>query len=159
MKRVWIAAALIFIAPGALAGETGTTVSQRIEVPAQTVGPVTVGFQGSTLLRIREKIGGIALGSSQIANVNVHDAHTILISGQAYGSTTLHVLDTYGNILADTVVHVVDTSASRLTVTRAGQTYSMDCAPNCRAAPNIGDDSGYFDVVSKQVKALSGSAN
>lgn len=154
MKCVWIAAALTLTAPGAFAGVAGNVVPQVFENSAKPLGPVIVQFQESTIIRMKDKIAGISLGSSHIANVNVHDSHTIVITGRAYGTTSLHILDGLGNIIADTQVHVVDASASRLTVTRAGQTYSMDCTPNCQPAPNIGDEADYFQAITGQAAVL-----
>lgn len=156
MKRVCLAVFTALISPASFAGSAGGPVSQVIpEPPPPTVGPVTVQFQESVPLQIRANIAGVSVGSSRIANVAVHDAHTVLISGQSYGTTSLHIFDNYGNVVVDTVIHVVDRSPSRLTVNRGGSDFSMSCSPNCRAAPNVGDNPDYYEAVLQQGQAAS----
>lgn len=156
MKRVCLAIFSALLTPAAFAGAAGNKVPQVIEEPPPpAVGPIIVQFQESVPLQIRESISGVSVGSSHIANVAVHDSHTVLVTGNAYGTTSLHILDNYGNVVVDTIIQVVDQSASRLTVNRGGSDYSMSCTPNCRAAPNVGDNPDYYDVIVQQAQSVS----
>lgn len=156
MKRVCIAIWAALLAPSAFAGSTGGHVPQVIaEPPPPAVGPIMVDLQHSQTLKIRDAIAGVSVGSSQIANVTVHDAHTLLITGRAYGSTSLHVIDGRGNIIVDTSIDVTNRQQTRLVINRAGSDYTMHCAPNCQAKPDIGDDKTYFDNLADQAQQLS----
>lgn len=156
MKRVCLAIYIAMIAPSAFAGSTGGAVQQVLpEPPTPTIGPITVQFQESVPLQIRDSISGVSVGSSYIANVAVHDSNTVLITGAAYGTTSLHILDTNGNVVVDTVVHVVDRSPNRLTINRGGSDYTMSCSPNCKAAPDVGDSTEYYNAVVQQARSIS----
>ncbi|MAT35433.1 MAG: hypothetical protein CMK06_09900 [Ponticaulis sp.] len=156
MKRVWTAIMIALSAPYAMAGETGQKVPQVIAEPAAPmIGPITVQFQESVPITLRESVAGVSVGSSYVANVAVHDSHTILITGRSYGTTSLHVIDGDGNVVVDTVIQVVDMSPSRVTVNRGGSDYSMHCAPNCRPAPNVGDEKEYFSDTVQQAQSIS----
>lgn len=156
MKPVWTALFIASLSPVALAGEAGGPVPQVLETTGtQQVGPVVVQFQESVPVQLRETIAGVSVGSSSIANVAVHDANTLLVTGRAYGSTSLHVIDSDGNIIVNTVIHVVDQSPNRVVVNRGGADYSMQCAPNCRPAPNLGDNSDYYQTIIQQAQSSS----
>ncbi len=149
MKHILMTVLLGMAAPLAIAGEGGP-VPQVIEAPRQEIGPVIVQLEESLPLIMSDNIAGISIGTSRIADVIVHDQNTLFITGKAYGSTSLHVIDTLGNVVVDTTIHVVDASPTRLRVNRAGSDYSMDCTPNCQAAPNIGDNTEYYQAIISQ---------
>ena len=154
MKHIWMTFFLGLAVPAAFAGEGGP-VPQVIEAPAPQIGPVVVNFQDSVPLILTDRIAGISVGTSRIADVTVHDQNTILVTGKAYGSTSLHIIDSLGNIIVDTTIHVVDASPTRLRVNRAGSDYSMDCTPNCQASPNLGDQTDYFETMMAQSQSAS----
>ncbi|MBN03170.1 pilus assembly protein N-terminal domain-containing protein [Ponticaulis sp.] len=154
MKHILMTVLLGVAAPLAIAGEGGP-VQQVIEAPRQEVGPVIVQLEESIPLIMSDNIAGISIGTSRIADVIVHDQNTLFVTGKAYGSTSLHVIDTLGNVVVDTTIHVVDASPTRLRVNRAGSDYSMDCTPNCQAAPNIGDNTDYYQSIISQARDAS----
>ncbi|MDF1679785.1 pilus assembly protein N-terminal domain-containing protein [Ponticaulis sp.] len=151
MKHILMTVLLSVAAPLAIAGEGGP-VQQVIEAPRQEVGPVIVQLEESIPLIMSDNIAGISIGTSRIADVIVHDQNTLFVTGKAYGSTSLHVIDTLGNVVVDTTIHVVDASPTRLRVNRAGSDYSMDCTPNCQASPNIGDNADYYQSIISQAR-------
>lgn len=157
MKWMIVPAVLMAaMTPQALADLAGPAeIPVQIPLKRAPVGPLNIQFQGAIALQIPENISGVSLGNSHIANVAVHDKHTIIITGRAYGTTSLHVMDDKGRVVVDTTIHVVDVSQTRLTLNRGGIDFTMDCAPNCRPAPNIGDDEDYFLVTTDQAGILA----
>tara|TARA_Y100000052_G_scaffold22006_1_gene22444 strand:+ start:43193 stop:43666 length:474 start_codon:yes stop_codon:yes gene_type:complete len=156
MKRVLTAFWVAMASPAAFAGSTGSHVPQVLpEPPAPTIGPIIVDLQHSETFKTQSPIAGVSVGSSQVANVTVHDANTILVTGRAYGSTSLHVIDNRGNIIVDTTIDVTNHTQTRLVVNRAGSDYTMHCAPNCEEKPDIGDNKIYFDILTDQAQQLS----
>ena len=136
-----------------LAGRSEVPV-QRPAAP-QPIGPIIVQQQESVPLTLTNNIAGVSLGSSFIANVVVHDKHTIVITGRAFGSTSLHILDELGNVVVDTQIRVVDASQTRLNLVRAGENYTLDCTPRCQPAPAIGDNLEYFENTTSQATMLA----
>jgi hypothetical protein len=128
-----------------------------VQKPAQRapVGPFVIQLQEAISVELPEEIAGISLGSSHIANIAVHDKHRLFISGRAYGVTSLHILDARGNVIADTSIHVVNANETRLTLNRGGHDYTMDCTPNCRPSPDIGDETEFFSVMTEQAGILA----
>ena len=116
MKHILMTVLLGVAAPLAIAGEGGP-VQQVIEAPRQEVGPVIVQLEESIPLIMSDNIAGISIGTSRIADVIVHDQNTLFVTGKAYGSTSLHVIDTLGNVVVDTTIHVVDASTARAAIT------------------------------------------
>lgn len=155
MKRVCLAAILAFTAPAGFADTTGGHVPQVIEAPAPQIGPVVVQLSESVPVFVDRPIAGVSIGSSYIANVTVHDANTLLVTGRAYGSTSLHIIDNRGNVIVETPIHVVNGAPGQLVVNRGGADYSMSCMPNCQAAPNIGDQPDYFEALVEQSQSIA----
>ena len=155
MKHVWMTLFIALTPATAFAGEAGRVVPQVIETLPPTIGPISVNMGESLPVAIPDTIAGVSIGSSRIANVAVHDANTLLITGRSYGGTSLHVFDPLGNVVVNTTVNVVDGSTTRLRVNRAGSDYSMQCAGSCQAAPHVGDNSEYFESVTEQAQMLS----
>ena len=155
----WMLAPVVLVA--AMSVQAHADLAGRADIPVQkpepkqTVGPVVVSFQTAKSIQISDKIAGVSIGNAHIANVAVHDKHTLLITGRSYGSTSLHVMDEKGNIVVDTTVHVVNGSETRMTLNRGGQQYTMSCTPNCSPAPSIGDSEDYFNITTEQAGVLA----
>lgn len=158
MKYFMLTAALsVAIVPNAfsdLAGPKTIPVQKPVEKKVVT-GPVKVQLRGVTAVNVPQNIAGVSLGSPYIANVAVHDKNLILITGRAYGETSLHVMDDKGNIVVDTTIFVVNESQTKMTVNKGGSDYTMNCTPNCKAAPDVGDNVDYVTTVSEQITILA----
>lgn len=157
MRSIIAAACALCLCPLAVAGKPAETpppppapTPKAIEVE----GPIVIQLQENVPVRVKAPISGVALGSSQIASVVVHDEQLLFVTGRAYGVTTLHVVDQSGRVVLDTRIHVVDASPSRLTLTKAGSNFTYDCTPKCQPAPNIGDESEYFQTNVTQASSL-----
>lgn len=119
------------------------------------IGPIAIQVNETVTLSIPENIAGISLGNSHIANVAVHNKNLIFLTGRAYGTTSLHIVDELGNIVVDTRVHVINASETELVLTRGGRDYTLDCTPRCRVAPSIGDDPEYFTATTEQAAVIA----
>lgn len=131
------------------------------EIPVQAapqkeqIGPIAIQVNETVTVRIPENIAGVSLGNSHIANIAVHDKNLLFLTGRAYGTTSLHIVDELGKIVVDTSVHVINASETELILTRGGRDYTLDCTPRCRAAPSIGDDPEYFTATTEQAAVIA----
>ncbi|MFC6197961.1 pilus assembly protein N-terminal domain-containing protein [Ponticaulis profundi] len=159
MKWMFFAAALSLSAmPAAqadVAGRAPVPVQKVQKTTSESVGPILLSFQEAVSIDIPETIAGVSVGSPYIADVAVHDEHKLFISARSYGRTSLHVIDKDGRVVIDTVIHVVDGSQTKLSLVRAGSTYTYDCAPGCEVAPTPGDEKTYFEDVTGQIGVLN----
>ena len=158
MKYFMLTAALsVAMVPTAVSDLAGpkTIPVQKPAGKEVFAGPVKVQLRGVTAITVPQNIAGVSLGSPYIANVAVHDKNLLLITGRAYGETSLHVMDDKGNIVVATTIFVVNESQTKLTVNKGGADFTMNCTPDCKASPDVGDDVDYVTTISEQITILS----
>ncbi len=119
--------------------------------PAYADGVVNVVTDRAKVFRIDEPADTIIIGNPAIADVTMHDRTTLVITGKAYGTTNLVILNKAGNPIIDEVIAVEPPAGSVITVTRAGNSYSYGCEPTCKPYLNIGDEKAFFDDTYKQI--------
>ncbi|MEM9670539.1 MAG: pilus assembly protein N-terminal domain-containing protein [Pseudomonadota bacterium] len=106
---------------------------------------VSVEANKSVAVSIRNgDAASVVIGNPNIADVSVHNSNLLFITGRTFGTTNLLVYDAEGRRLYSGDVAVTTSTASILTVNRAGENHTFDCAPNCRPILAIGDEEGYF---------------
>lgn len=101
-------------------------------------------------LRLTGQAASIVIGNKNIADVAVHDDRLIFVTGKSYGTTNLMVFNKAGEEVYNAEVVVTANSSNLLTVNRAGQNQTYDCAPVCRSALTLGDDPAYFSGLIQQ---------
>lgn len=101
-------------------------------------------------LRINGAASSIVIGNKNIADVAVHNEGLLFITGKSYGTTNLMVFDKSGRQLFSSDVMVTTNSTSLVTINRAGQSFTYDCSPNCRAVLSIGDAPEHFATIIDQ---------
>lgn len=158
MKRAIYTALLISVCSlPAIAGVAGPAQIQAIETqtPVET-GPLIVPFGQSVMLKTSNPISGISVGSPVIADVAVHDANSIFVTGRSFGITSLHILDNKGRVIMERPIQVVDANPGKMTIVRGSDQFTMDCSPKCQPMPSPGDNKDYFETVLSQSETLSG---
>jgi putative type II/III system pilus formation protein len=114
---------------GALAALAAATVGARA---ADTIF-VTIDF--AEVLKFDRPVGTVVLGNPGIATATIGDNHTLVLTGNAAGTTNLIVLDEAGKELSNAIVRVGSHGrrlVTLLSVYPSGikrQTYS--CTPQC----------------------------
>jgi Flp pilus assembly secretin CpaC len=101
-------------------------------------------------LRLTGSASSIVVGNKNIADVAVHDDRLIFVTGKSYGTTNLMVFNKAGEEVYSAEVVVTANSSNLVTVNRAGQNQTYDCAPVCRSALTLGDDPAYFSTLIQQ---------
>ncbi len=88
-------------------------------------------------LRVRTPVASVAVGNPEIADISVHDANLILVTGRTFGRTNLILFDGEGRQIYAADLVVSDNAPGNVTIARAGQTQTYDCAPQCRPLPGL----------------------
>ena len=118
---------------------------------AAYAGQFTVEAGKTKPLKLKAEAGSVVIGNPNIADVAVHDSTLLFVSGKSFGTTNLLIFDKDGNTVYSADVVVTTNTANLVTVNRAGNDYSYDCAPAFRAGLSVGDDAGHFDQVYNQL--------
>lgn len=129
----------------AFAGFAALTLSS-----AAFADQIYVEASKSVPVRISGTASSIVIGNKNIADVAVHNEGLLFITGKSYGTTNLMVFDKSGRELFSSDVMVTTNSSNLVTINRAGQSFTYDCSPNCRAVLSIGDESGHFGTLIDQ---------
>ena len=103
--------------------------------------------------------GGVAVGNPSIAGVSVQNERMLFITGRSYGSTNLVVVDDDGRTIYSGRVTVTSDETNAVMVTRGNQTARLDCTPQCRPRPDIGDGSDSFNGANAQITTHAAAAN
>lgn len=134
------------IAEGDIAA-SGVPVAQ--ETHAQPTG-IVVMLDQAKVIRIDHEADTVIIGNPAIADAVLYDRKTLVITGRAFGSTNLLILDDNGALVVDEAIRVHPAVDTMVTVHRATQSYTYSCAPTCRASIAPGDQADYFDNAIKQ---------
>ena len=127
--------------------------------PAAAADPFNVKVDQTVPLKLNQPANSVIVGNATVADVTVHDARTLLVTGKAYGSTNLTVLDRAGNTIYTSQLVVGGEDDDGLTIVRSGATYSYLCVDKCRATPKVGDAPGHFQDVMTTVTGKQQSAS
>ena len=126
--------------------------------PAALADPFAVKVDQTVTLKLSAPANSVVIGNATVADVSVHDAKTLLITGKAYGSTNLTVLDRAGNTIYTNQLIVGGEDSTGLTIVRGGGTYSYSCVDKCRATPMVGDAPAHFSDVMGTVTGKAATA-
>lgn len=115
--------------------------------PAAAADPFKVKVDQTVTLKLNQPANSVVVGNATVADVTVHDARTLLVTGKAFGSTNLTVLDRAGNTIYSSQLMVGGEDDDGLTIVRSGATYSYSCVDKCRPTPMVGDAPNHFQDV------------
>lgn len=126
--------------------------------PAAVADPFKVMVDQTVPLKIAGAANSVIVGNAAVADVAVHDARTLLVTGKAFGATNLTVLDRAGNTIYSNQLVVGGEDDSGLTIVRGQGTFSYSCLDKCRATPMVGDDPSHFSNVMATVSGKAAAA-
>ncbi len=115
-----------------------------------TDAPVTVTVDRAKVFRIDEPASTVIVGNPFIADVAMHDRNTVVVTGKAYGTTNLVILDEHNEPIIDEVLQVTASDENSVSVTRRTSRTTYSCAPNCEATLRLGDEKNTFENVAAQ---------
>jgi len=126
--------------------------------PAAFADPFKVMVDQTVTLKIAGAANSVIVGNATVADVAVHDARTLLVTGKAFGATNLTVLDRAGNTIYSNQLVVGGEDDSGITIVRGQGTFSYSCLDKCRATPMVGDDPSHFSGVMTTVTGKAATA-
>ncbi len=132
-----------FLAAGLVAG---------LMAASAHAGHFTVETGKTKPLRLSTDAASVVIGNPNIADVAVHNGKLIFVSGKSFGTTNLMIFDKAGNTIYSSDIVVTTNTANLVTVNRAGNNYTYDCAPDCRSTLSVGDDPNQFNSVRNQIQ-------
>jgi Flp pilus assembly secretin CpaC len=118
---------------------------------------IRVALDQSFPVRLTAPAAGVAVGNPTIAGVSMQNDHFFFVTGRAYGTTNLTVVDANNRVLYSGRVVVVPDETNVVRVTRGTETAQLECTPTCRPTPDIGDAS--YEEVSQQITNRAAAAN
>ncbi len=108
-----------------------------------------VAYDQSQLLRLPRPVSSVIIGNPSIADVAIQGGNLLVVTGKTFGVTNIIALDAERNIIQDQRVIVQRDEVRIVNLSRGGLRQSYSCTPNCSPTLTIGDDTAYFDMISK----------
>lgn len=117
-------------------------------------GQFTVESGKTKPLRLTGDAASIVIGNPNVADVAVHNGKLLFVSGKSFGTTNLIIFDKAGRTIYSADIVVTTNTANLVTVNRAGNNFSLDCAPSCKPTVSIGDNNDHFTMTAQQLEQL-----
>ncbi|WP_306025188.1 pilus assembly protein N-terminal domain-containing protein [Oceaniradius stylonematis] len=95
---------------------------------------VEVVLNQAKVLKLSRAASTVIIGNPGVADATVHDANTIVLTGQGFGRTNIVVLDGAGTPILDEQVAVVRDDSSTLRIYRRSIVETLSCEPFCEWA-------------------------
>ncbi|MCB1489937.1 MAG: pilus assembly protein N-terminal domain-containing protein [Bauldia sp.] len=115
--------------------------------------PISVVIDRAKVMRISRPADIVIIGNPAIADATIQDNRTLIITGRAFGTTNLIVLDASGEAIADEVLTVTGTNDGVVTVFKRANRETLSCTPDCSPTMTIGDRPDTFAATTEQIKA------
>lgn len=113
-----------------------------LAVPASAAQELVINIAQTQILETSAKPGTIIIGAPGVVDASMQGGK-IFLQGKGYGSTNIIILDRKGAEIGNYEVTVKRVGSNDVAIYKAGERYSYVCAPNCEAAPQVGDNSNY----------------
>lgn len=124
-----------------------------IGIPSASAGgDLIVRYDQSQLLRLPRPVSEVIVGNPSIADVSVQGPDLLVVTGKTFGVTNVIALDQQRNVIQDQRVIVQRDEARVVNLHKGSQRQSFTCSPNCTPTITIGDDSDYFETITKHAK-------
>jgi hypothetical protein len=108
-----------------------------------------VRYDQSSLLRLPRPVAELIIGNPSIADVTVQGGNMLVVTGKTFGVTNVIALDSERNVIQDQRVVVQRDASGTVNLVKAGNRQSYTCNPQCSPTLTIGDDTTYFDLISR----------
>lgn len=118
----------------ALVAALGGTVT----VQASDDGMMRVFLNHAKVLKLDEPVSKVIIGNSEVADATVADSRTIVLTGKAFGTTNLVLLDAQGNALLDERILVSIDEGNTVRMFRQTERTVLSCTPSCEEHQALG---------------------
>lgn len=97
-----------------------------------------VYMNSARILKLDRPVSKVIVGNSEVADATVADSKTIVLTGRAYGTTNLVLLDADGNAIVDERILVSIDESNTVRVYKATDRTVLSCTPNCEEHAKTG---------------------
>lgn len=117
---------------------------QVIAAPTASAEDLVVRYDQSQLLRLPRPVKEIIIGNPSIADVTVQSTNLLVVTGKAFGTTNVIVLDAERNVIQNQRIVVTRDATSHVSIFKGAKRETYSCSPNCNPALVAGDDTKFF---------------
>lgn len=140
-------------AAAAMAGVIMLAAAPLLAPGGASAADLVVAYDQSQLLRLPRPVSSVIIGNPSIADVAIQGGDLLVVTGKTFGVTNIIALDEERNIIQDQRVIVQRDEVRTVNLSKGGLRQSYSCTPNCSPTLTIGDDSEYFETISKHAAA------
>lgn len=98
---------------------------------AQDEGMMRVFLNHAKVLKLDQPVSKVIVGNAEVADATVADSRTIVLTGKAFGTTNLVLLDSDGNALLDERILVSIDEGNTVRMFRQTDRTVLSCTPSC----------------------------
>ncbi len=153
IKKIFPISLQLLCAAGIAIATANTTMASDYK---ETVR-VTIDF--AKIVKLDEPASTVIVGNSGIVEAAIEDDKTMILTGQAPGSTNIIVMDIDGNEMENVRVVVATDTRELTTVYQGTERQSFSCQPRCEQVAIIGDDNEAFNEALAQIFGRQQSEN
>ena len=114
---------------GALALSLATLLP--LTASASDEDAIKVELDYARVIKLDRAVSRVIIGNAEIADATVSDSKTIILTGKAFGTTNLVILDADGTAIVDERVLVSLEANNTMQVYRQTDRQVMSCTPAC----------------------------
>jgi Flp pilus assembly secretin CpaC len=126
--------------------------------PASATETLAVELDQASIVRLPENVATIVIGNPLIADVVLQGGGMMVVTGKAYGTTNVVLLDRGGQVIMERSVEVRSPRDNVVFVFRGMERESYSCAPKCERRITLGDSANYFAANIGQAGTLNTQA-
>lgn len=116
---------------------------------ARATDDLVVNYDQSELYYLPRPAAQIIIGNPAIADISVKSDKMLVVTGKTFGITNIIILDKEGKIIKNQRVMVRRDEAKVVNLQRGVNRQSYNCSPQCNPSIIVGDESAYFESISK----------
>lgn len=141
--------------PSRILGRVATVALSAMGIIAAGIAPTSaaedliVNYDQSELYHLSRPAAQIIVGNPAIADIAVKSDRMLVVTGKTFGITNIIILDSEGKIIKNQRVLVRRDEAKVVNLQRGVNRQSYNCSPQCNPSIIIGDESAYFESISK----------
>lgn len=94
-------------------------------------GMMQVFLNHAKVLKLDQPVSKVIVGNADVADATVADSRTIVLTGKAFGTTNLVLLDADGNALLDERILVSIDEGNTVRMFRQTDRTVLSCTPSC----------------------------
>ncbi len=112
---------------------------------------LTVGLDRARIVKVSRPAAAVIVGNPVYSDASIQNNTTIIVTGKAFGSTNLIILDNEGEIIAETILNVSEPKDNTVYIYRGFDRQTLSCTPTCGPTVMIGDGVS-FSAIKQQIQ-------